>query len=365
MKIIYRYIFKELILPVIFGIAAFTGIFVGTSILFRVLEFYNRYGVELITLVKLFFLELPSVIVITLPMATLLGVIITYGRLSSDSEITAFRAGGISIYRLVFPALVVGLLMTVLTLAINEYAAPWANFQNDQIRHQIRYGKKLPRTQKDLMITNQDGSGRPDFFLYASLFDGESGELKDVLYQVYKEGKPDRIIEADKAYWNGNQWKFVKGKITYLKAGERIPQGEFKEWFVKGLVYGPRKISNLDRDIDDMNIGQLKEHIKIRAAQGKDVRELWIDFYDRFSIPFANFIFALLAAALGIQPQRSSGSATGMGLSIIVIFAYYTMMTVSRVLGTQGILTPFLASWIQNFIFLIIGGVMLYRIGNK
>src|SRR5690554_4054959 len=175
MKLIYRYITLELLTPLLFGVAAFTGIFIGTDLLFELIDYYNNYGVRILTLLQLFFLNLPAIAVLTIPMATLLGTIMAYGRLSGDSEITALRASGISIYKLVVPALALGLLMTFLTIGVNEFIVPQANYLNEQIVWEFKHGYRKPATQNNLMLPSQDSRGRPDFFLYASKFDGDTG----------------------------------------------------------------------------------------------------------------------------------------------------------------------------------------------
>lgn len=364
MKLIYKYITLELITPLLFGTAAFTGIFVGTDLIFDLIDYFNN-GVRILTIIQLFFLNLPAIIVVSLPMATLLGTIMAFGRLSGDSEITALRAGGISIYKLVVPALVIGLLMTTLTVAVNEYVVPEANYLNEQIVWEFQHGQRKPSTQSNLLLPAKDSKGRPDFFLYTGQYDAETGVMKDVIFQDFKEGRPVQLIEAEEAVWaNNGGWKFLNGRITHLKAGERIPALTFTEYTNTGLIYEPKQLSKLNKKIDDMNIGELKRFIDFQARQGKDVNKELVSFHQRLSIPFANFIFALLAAVLGIQPQRSGGSATGMGISIAVIFVYFSLMTIGSALGEQGTLPPFLGAWLQNFIFLIIGSIMLYKVGK-
>ncbi len=365
MKLIYKYITFELIAPLLFGVAAFTGIFVGTDLLFRLIDYFNNYGVRVLTLIQLFFLNLPAIVVITLPMATLLGTIMAFGRLSGDSEITALRAGGVSIYRLVLPALIIGLLMTFITIGVNEYVVPKANYLSEQIVWEFQHGQRKPSTQSNLMLPSMDSRGRPDFFLFTSHFNGETGIMRDVIFQDFEDGHPVQLIEAEEAVWKDDGgWRFINGRITHLKAAERIPGLTFSEYSSSGLAYQPSEVAKLNKEIEDMNIFELKEFIDFQSRQGKDVNEELVSLYQRLSIPFANFIFALLAAVLGIQPQRSGGSATGMGISIAVIFIYYTIMTIGSALGEQGTIPPFLGAWLQNFIFLLVGSAMLYKLGK-
>ncbi|MEJ6951240.1 LptF/LptG family permease [Natronospora cellulosivora (SeqCode)] len=365
MKIIYKYIFKELLIPVIFGAAAFTGIFVGTDLLFKLIDYYTSYGVNILTLLQLFFLNLPAIVIFTLPMATLLGTIMAFGRLSGDSEITALRAGGISIYKIVAPAIITGLIMTFITIGVHEYLVPRANNISEEIVWEFRHGQRRPNTQSNLLLPNTDSRGRPDFFLYTRRFDGDTGEMLDVIFQDYEDGRPIQLIEAEKAIWREDGgWQFIDGRIIYLTVGERIPAITFAEYTQAPLDFRPAQISQLAKSISDMNYSELRERIELERQQGKSVNKELIELYHRISIPFANVIFALLAAVLGIQPQRSGGSATGMGISLAVIFVYYTIMTIGSALGEQGTISPFLGAWVQNFVFMIVGFVLLYRVAK-
>ena len=362
MKIIYRYILLEMIMPMLFGIAAFTSIFIGTNLLFEMIDYYNRFGVGLLTLGQLFFLNLPGIIVLTFPMATLLGVIMAYGRLSSDSEITALRAGGVSIYRLIIPALLLGLLISGLTIVVNELVVPDANYRAAGIVYQFRYERKMPLTQRHLFLTPFKG-GKPDYVLYTELFDGDTGKMQNVVFQDYEDGRPSMLIQAEEAVWSQDSWQFYRGQIFTLKAGERMPAWEFDEYRT-AINYSPVQISKMQKKINDMDILELREFIQLKQGQGNNVNRELVKYHQRLSIPFASLIFALLAAPLAIQPQRSGGSATGLGLSIIIIFIYYSLMTVGAALGEQGSISPFCGAWLQNLVFLVFGSYMLYKMGN-
>ncbi|ACL70498.1 LptF/LptG family permease [Halothermothrix orenii] len=365
MKIIYRYLTRELIMPFLFGVAAFTAIFIGTDILFTLTRLYNNFGVEFTTLVQLFFLKLPPIIVLTFPMATLMGTLMSFGRLSGDGEITAFRAGGVSVYKIVIPSLLVGLIMSVTTIMVNEMVVPRANYLYDQIVWEIKNGRKMPATQYDLTLTPLDRKyRRPDYILYTHRFNGETGIMNDVYLQDYEKGVPVTLIKARKAVWQGDKWHFYNGNIYYFKEGERVPALKFNEYVIKQPIYTPRRIGKMNKDIEDMSFKELGEYIQFLEEQGKDTFEERVKYHQKIAIPFASFIFALLAAPLGIKPRRSGGTATGMGLSIIVIFIYYTIMTLGSALGERGTISPFFGAWLQNFIFLIVGGYMIYRM-NK
>jgi len=366
LKTINKYIYKELIAPFFFGVAAFTGIFIGTDLIFELTEFYTQWGVDVLTLIRLFFLMLPEIIVLTFPMASLLGTIMAYNRLSGDSEITAMRAGGVSILSLVLPALIMGLVTSGVTIAITEFLVPNANYQAEQIMYQARHGEQRPETQYDLFLTPMDSSTRrPDYMLYAHSFNGESGMMEDVVVQSFEDGSPDSVLEAERAEWLSDGWHFYNGTVYFLNRDNRQPALEFSTYRSREEIHSPTQAGKLGKGVDEMNIRELNEHIALKEEQGRAAYKERVALHHRFSIPLASFIFALLAAPLGIKPQRSAGSATGFGISIIIIFIYYILMTVGDALGSQGSIQPWLGAWLQNIVIFVVGIGLLIKTARQ
>ncbi|ADQ13902.1 LptF/LptG family permease [Halanaerobium hydrogeniformans] len=366
MKTVDKYIYKELIAPFLFGVAAFTGIFIGTDLIFEVTEYYIEWGVDVLTLLRLFFLSLPEIIILTFPMAALLGTIMAYNRLSGDSEITAMRAGGISIMAIVLPALIMGLVTSGITIAITEFIVPGANYQAEQIIHQFKHGERRPDTQYDLFLTPLDSrTSRPDYMLYAKSFNAENGRMTDVVLQSFEDGRPRSVLEAEEALWLRDGWSFFNGTVYFLDREDRSPSLEFSQYRSREDIHSPAQAGKLGKDIDEMNIRELNEHIALLEQQGRAAYEERVEFHHRFSVPMASFIFALLAAPLGIKPQRSAGSATGFGISIIIIFIYYVLMTIGDALGSQGTIEPWLGAWLQNIIIFLVGSGLLYKTAKQ
>lgn len=366
MKTINKYIYKELIAPFFFGVAAFTGIFIGTDLIFELTEFYTQWGVDVFTLIRLFFLMLPEIIVLTFPMASLLGTIMAYNRLSGDSEITAMRAGGVSILSLVLPALIMGLVTSGVTVGITEFLVPNANYQAEQIMYQAQHGEQRPETQYDLFLTPMDSSTRrPDYMLYAHSFNGESGMMEDVVVQSFEDGRPNSVLEAERAEWLSDGWHFYNGTVHFLNREDRQPALKFSTYRSREEIHSPTQAGKLGKGVDEMNIRELNEHIALKEEQGRAAYKERVALHHRFSIPLASFIFALLAAPLGIKPQRSAGSATGFGISIIIIFIYYVLMTVGDALGSQGTIQPWLGAWLQNIVIFIVGVGLLFKTARQ
>ncbi|AGB42285.1 putative permease [Halobacteroides halobius DSM 5150] len=356
MKIIDRYLLKELIQPFLFGVFAFTSIFVGSDILVRLGKMMMQYGVPLLTTIKLFFLSLPQIIVWTFPMSMLLATLLSFGRLSGDSEIIALKAGGVSFIRLITPVLIVGLLVSGVTIFFDNQLVPASQNAYQEIVWRLRHGEAMPKTQRNLRIAPVDNqTGKLDFVLTANKFDGRTKTLTGVTWQDYEQGKLRLIIQANKAKWERDEWVFLHGTSYTITKEGRVPQTTFQRLSMKNrLPRTPQQINRTQKEPAEMTLDALAEHIKLMKQEGRNVKKLLVAYHQRLAVPFACFIFALLGAPLGMKPNRS-GSSIGLGLSIIVIFIYYTLMTVGSTLGQAGHIAPWLGAWLQNIVFALVG----------
>ncbi|WP_408955142.1 LptF/LptG family permease [Natroniella sp. ANB-PHB2] len=362
MKIIYRYILSELIQPFLFGVFAFTSIFIGSDVLRRLAGLMMDYGASLWTVTQLFFLSLPQIIIFTFPMSMLLATLLAFGRLSGDSEITALKAGGISFTKLIIPVLIVAFLVSGVTVWLSDGLVPLSIQVYEDLVWEIRRGEQRPTTQRNLRIAPVDSStGRLDFVLVADKFDGATQTLEGVSWQDFEDGELVTIIQAKEAVWLEEQWQFIDGKIYRIENDGRVPQTEFERLNMQDKISrDPGDVSRSGTDPDEMTLGELRTHIDQMEEEGRDVSELLIIYHQRYAVPFASFIFAIVGAPLGLKPNRS-GSSIGLGLSIIVVFIYYVLMTVGSALGQAGTVAPWLGAWLQNIVFAGVGAWLLAK----
>lgn len=124
LRLLDRYVLKELLYPFVFGIAAFSSIFIASTMLFKITQYMTKYGAPLETVARLFMYNLPEVINYTFPMSMLLAALMAFGKLSGSSEITAMKAGGVSYYRIVAPVLVVGFFVSMFSMVWAEKVVP-------------------------------------------------------------------------------------------------------------------------------------------------------------------------------------------------------------------------------------------------
>lgn len=353
MRILDKYIIKEMLGPFIFGICAFSSVFIGTSTLFRIAQYVTKYGAPLLSVVKLFFYSLPSIIVLTFPMSMLLASLLSFGRLSGSSEITAMKSGGLSFYRLSAPVFAIALAVSIFAIGFNEYVVPKANTAYSNIVKNEIEKNTAPKTQEHIVIKDVSG-GLLERLTYARKYDETTGAMYAITMQEFQDGNLVRVENAEKAIWKTDRWIMYNGIIHDLSGEGKLERTMRFDQQVLPLNKAPQTISNEQKKPEEMSIRELKQQISILNSQFVKANIYEVELYQRFAIPMASFVFALIGTPLGLQPHRSS-SSIGLGISIVIIFIYYTIMTISTALGQGGAIAPVIAAWIPNIIGVIAG----------
>lgn len=361
-KTLDRYIFKELLEPFLFGLGSFTAILSSSMIMFDLVRAVVLKGMPLMTALQIFIYRLPAIVVYIFPMAMLLAALLAFSRLSHDSEVIAFRASGISLFRLIIPVLALGLLVSFVNLSFSEVVVPEANkvVKNLLIDTAV---KAKPKLQKNVFIPELDKGALKRIF-YTESMEGEV--LARVVVQEFTDGRLSQIINAEEARWeiSKNQWLFKNGIIYVLSpTGEYKHLIKFDEQYLT-IKYTPADFYIGDRNPDDMNIEGLRQFIVLKEKMGTETTDLKIQLNMKLAIPFASLVFALLGAPLGLSPRRASGSV-GLGISIIVIFFYYITTFISMAIAEMKLIPPGGAAWLPNILTALVGFYILKRAAER
>lgn len=360
MRLIDRHILTEMIGPFIFGVAAFTSLMFAGKELFNVTQLLAEYHAPVWRAVQLIALSMPGVVVLTLPMSMLLATLLGFGRLSSDSETVALFAGGISMYRIVLPVIIMAALVTAGSFGLSEYVAPWTNSEHQRIVKEI---KDQPGSSDKpfFVIDAKDGVTNSVFFVQGG-FDLSQGTLRKVALTQYIENKPAAFIYGEQAKWLGeSNWEFRDGYIKTL--GTRptwVTMFEGTEARRTRIDKTPEQIALFQKKHDEMSFKQLRGFIGMLAGHGAEVAEYEVRLYQKIALPLATLVFALIGAPLGLRPHRSS-SATGLGLSIVIIFAYWVFMHYMTILGRNGAVSPVIASFAPTVACAALGAFLIIR----
>lgn len=352
LRLLDRYVLKELLYPFVFGIAAFSSIFIASTMLFKITQYITKYGASIETVARLFMYNLPEVINYTFPMSMLLAALMAFGKLSGSSEIVAMKASGVSYYRIVAPVLVVGFVVSMFSVVWAEKVVPPAKATASQIlNYEIRHNTR-PTSQDHIII--KSFSSKDQRLTYARKFEEKKGRMEGITIEEFEKGHIARIQTAKEGYWENGSWRLKDGVIYSLGENEGVQSSvRFDEQLIP-LDVSPKQISWEQKEPEEMTIAELREQIRMMERQHQSTARQWCEIYMRISIPLASFFFAMIGAALGTQKQRTS-SSIGLGISIIVIFLYYAVMTLTSGLGKGGIMHPLLACSLPNILCLVIG----------
>ncbi len=362
------YILRELILPFLFGMGIFTSLGLSIGSVFELVRKVTESGLPLVIAGQILVLKMPEFIVLAFPMSILLASLMAYTRLSNDSEIIALQSIGINTYRLIVPAVFFSILIVALTFFFNNFVAPAANYQAT-----VTLEKALDRAgpsfkERNILypeynkVTMADGNRETVLtrLFYAEEFDGD--KMKNLTILDRAQGGVSQIIIADSATWNilENIWDFYDGTIYLLGTDGSYQNIVHFQHQKLALPSAPLDLTKKGRDYNEMNLVQAQEYLNVVKLSGKDkkIRKLKVRIQQKISLPFACLVFALIGAAIGIKPQNS-GRGISFGICIGLIFFYYLFSFISGSMGIQGVLSPFLAAWLPNFIVLGAAGLML------
>ncbi len=358
LRLLDKYVLKELLYPFIFGVASFSSIFIASSLLFKVVKYMTEYGAPVGLVAKLFLYSMPEIINYTFPMSVLLASLMAFGKLSSSSEIVAMKSGGVSYYRIVAPVIVVGFIISMFSVIWAEKVVPPSKYAAKRILEVEIKGDMKPRTQEQIVL--KTWSGDILRVTYARLFDESTGIMKDITIEEFDNHKLTRVQTAEQAKWENNSWIMENGTIYTVDEKNGITDKATFSKQVIPLNTTPRQVSWEQKNPDQMTLGELRGYIEIMERRKQPTGPMWTEIFMRFAIPLASFVFALVGAPLGTQRQRS-GSSIGLGISVLVIFVYYAIIAFTSGLGKGGVFPPFPAAMSSNIIFFIAGIFMLRK----
>lgn len=361
MRRLDRYILIETLTPLLFGLAAFTSLFIGTDLV-NLSQMIIRYGAPWSVLVEMLLLKSPEFLVWTFPMAMLMATLLSLSKLSGTSELVAMRAGGVSYYRLMMPVILLAVVVSGATIAINEYLVPSADLRYQKILYEKVYQKSLPKVTNNIMLDEYQG-GKLSRIIYGVKYDSSTQTMTDVSIIQFEQGRPAQQTTAKKLVWEKDHWYLEDGTIYLLNIGNDAPVAKMS--FQGGrqelpLDYQPRDIPRLNKKPDKMSIRELSAQIMLLQDNPEKLREYQLQYHLKFSIPFASLVFALVGAPLGIQSHRSARSI-GFGLSIVIIFVYYILLTMGSAMVQGGYLPPIVGAWWQDVGLFLVAMFLIYK----
>ncbi|HSY50655.1 MAG TPA: LPS export ABC transporter permease LptG [Thermoanaerobaculia bacterium] len=402
MKILTRYIFKEMLGPTALGFAFYTFIILMKN-LFDFAGMIIKRSLPASTVGRLLFLSLPHIIVLTVPMSLLFGILIAVGRLSSDSEIIAMRALGISTRTIYRPVFLFSFLVFLINLYLMNFVLPRGNAEFSALRSEIftsQIEKELkPRVFYDeyenLTIFVNDIDSKTLQWKGVFVADSRTADetrtatnsapvtIAQQIQDAHREAaqqpsilpqrSSNKIIVAESGNLSilkpSNQvWMNLKTAQTHLWDPKKPDRYDLNNNVVQRMRL-PDKYSDsgggYQRSLREMSFRELMEQARwSQYSHDPDARETYwaakVEMNKMFAIPFACIVFGILGLPLGITNRRG-GKSSGFSLSIAIILIYYVMINNGEHLADTGKIGPAVAMWTPNLVLLAIGIYLLIR----
>lgn len=405
-RTITKYLLQELISPFLLGLLIFTFVLLMEKVL-ELIELVIKKGVELNVVLELVLYIMPSFLVLTVPMAVLVATLTAFGRLSTDSEVTAMKASGISLYALMQPVMLFAFIACGATFFLYSKALPWGN-------HHFRVTLyELARTKATVGLKEQVFNNTfPGLVIYIDTISDIDNSFEGVMISDSRDPREPQILFADRGKLISDEQELRV--ILRLKNGIRHPkqmvtplkyqQAEFMTFDILLSLQDDKKDTiNIPLTDREMKISELWENYNRLRQQNKNQpppiedsqnssqkigigagiwwvlkRFLWdsfgfldrlsspylVELHKRFSIPLACLVFGLIGTPLGIHSRRA-GKSGGYAISVVLLLIYYIFITAGESLGDSGKLPVFLAVWTPNVLLGGAGFFLLVRAARQ
>ena len=353
-KLLDRYLIREFLIPLCYCVVAFMLIYIIYDLSAH-LDNYIEDRVPLRFLLNYYAIQMPLVMVQVIPLSILLAIVYCLGALSRHNEITAMRAAGVSVYRIILPYLALGVAFSALIFYLNDRHAPRAYEESKRFLQEA--GGKAPDEKMRPLAFYNSKEGRA----WAGQWKPAGDILQNVAVRSFQNGQVVETISAGQAAYLDQEWWFFDGSIQ--RYGARGHARGIEEAFAKRrfpFSEKPQDFLSSQKDSLSMSAGELWRTMSLYPKDSEIYGRKLVDLHYKIAFPFVGITIVLIAVPLSISSTRG-GAAGSAGLSIAICISYYVIQMVSLSLGRGGHLSAWLASWLPNILFGAVGLGLLYR----
>lgn len=353
MKIINDYILKESKLSIIFGITLFTFIFL-IEIIVSMMESILVKGLSIIDVARMISFYLPMILSQTIPMGIFLGIMITFGNFTKNSEITALSSMGVSLNKILKPVIWIGIGATLFIFFLQESLVPRSFIKLQQLSYKMVYENPVFQLRDKVLI-----DGFADYKIYIDSINKKTKDAEKVLVMIQEEdAKYPTLVLGKTANWEDAALLLKDADFyRYDDKGELVVTGNFEKKRVPFTSYF-KDISVKVKDIEGMNIHQLKQEIEKKDKS--EIVPYIVEINRKIAVPMSTIALVILGVLLSIGNSRS-GKGINFGIGIVVIFLYIVLLNIGIVFSYRGIVSPFVGVWTPNIILYIYTFILYSR----
>ena len=353
MKKIDLYITSKFIKSFFIGMAGFIVIFILSSV-FKVVGYIIDDKISIGNGFVLLGAGIPDVIVNVVPLAILLGGLMTVNKMATNSEIIALKTSGISFFRIVKYPIIISLLLSIFMVWFNDAIVPDMNKLKREIKYTKVFDVRDSRIKTEVYLK---GSGNNIY--YISMINVSNGTFMNMMVLLMDKTmtKVQKIVVAEKGEYDfkAKLWTLKQVEISDIVTGKAEKKDKYDAKFIKET---PEEFLKDKIRENEMKAKDLKESIKFINKTGGDVKKLMVALYKKTAFPFSGFIMCFIGLSLGSRYVRGA-SAVSIALSVVIGYIYYVVMATLEAMGAGGFINPMIGEWIPNIIFIAVGIVTM------
>lgn len=355
MKILQRYVLKELLLPCLLCFTVLSFIFMA-GYLVKAADMIIGRGVPFTQTLYVMLLIIPSIVSYTAPMSLLTGVLIVFGSFSQHNEFRAMKASGVHPLKFMMPPLILGFALSILMFVFNDQVGPLARFE-------MRRATKKMIMQHPMALIEAGRFVRisPSILFLAKRVDG--GEMKDIVaHEGVDSENPVRTIvaESGKIIMDPKtgqlEVQLFNGSVSESQ-DKGVQSVQFKTY--KFPTLDEKEIDNMNKKKKDMTLAEILVDVSEKTEK-KEKRALWTVFHQRIAFAFGSLVFVFIGIPIATVVKRGE-VVISFGISMAATCIYYVLFALAQTLASSGGLPPVISLWLPNFILIAIGVVLLRK----
>lgn len=357
MKIIDKYLIKQFLQTILFGLFAFTILFVLIDMMEKLDDFIDQ-SVPNYIILQYYFVFIPEIIRLMIPVAVLLSALFTAGKLSNLNELTAIKSAGVSLYRFMLPFIITSFFISIFSIYFGGYLVPLANKHLTYIE-QNYMNKGVYRAGSNIYF--QDTQTR---IVSINFFDVANNLAHRISIQEFDKEDINKMvsrIDAIRMKFNDKDtsWTLEDG-VTRSFNNDDESAFKFSKKRLKYLNFSPEDVIKKQRKPEEMTLPELKQQAIEEAKTGNDDTRSWIDYHSRIAFAFSSIVVVLFGLPISSN-KRKGGVALQFGVNLLITFIYLVFMKISQAFGKNGVMNPLLTAWFANIVFLIAALINIWK----
>ncbi len=354
MSIINTYISREISKYFCLVLGMVVGIYLVVDFLEKIDDFLEA-GLPLSKALVFLLYKVPFIVSQIIPVGILLAVLIVFGLMNKNNEILALKSSGISLYHMLKPVLLIGLLLSVLVFLLAEMIVPVTMGKANSIwLRQVRHEQAMTTREKNIWIKGDH------LITHIRDYNPRSKTILGITLNHFDDKfRLSKRIDAREATFMAGRWLLKDAIVQRLQPQDGSYAVTFRAKQIQRLDFAPDDLERVAKKAEEMGFFELKDHITKTEAEGYDASRYRVDLHAKIAFPMVCILMCMMGTGIAIRGKNREGLPVSIAYGIGIAFLYWIAYSFCLSLGKSEVLPPIVAAWAANLIFLSVGGVIL------